>query len=108
MIIDFDKLYETVIPHFKGGEKEAVTRVFDNGQIRVLTLKLASGASIGMHTHETNAETMYVISGRGRVVYDGKEWALARGNCHFCGRGHSHSIINDGDEDLVLFAQIQN
>ncbi|MDO5844177.1 MAG: cupin domain-containing protein [Methanocorpusculum sp.] len=106
MIINFDKIDETVTPNFKGGEKEAATRVFDNGKIRVLTLKLVPGASIGMHTHETNSETMYVIEGKGKVVYDGKIWELAKGNCHYCGLGHSHSIINDGDSDLILFAQI--
>lgn len=108
MIINFDKLDETVTPNFKGGEKEAVTRVFDNGKIKVLTLKLCPGASIGNHTHDTNSETMYVVEGKGKVIYDGKTWEIAKGNCHFCGKGHSHTIINDGESDLIFFAELHS
>lgn len=106
MIINFDKLDETVQVNFKGGEKDVRMHVFDNKDLRVLTLRLESGASIGSHTHEADSETMYVVKGRGKVIYDGKEWEIREGNCHFCKKGHTHAVINDGEEELVIFAQI--
>ena len=35
MLIDFSTMEETVIPHFKGGEKETAARMFtdENGKI---------------------------------------------------------------------------
>ena len=26
--------------------------------------------------------------------------------CHYCPKGHSHGLFNDGDEDLVFFAVV--
>jgi mannose-6-phosphate isomerase-like protein (cupin superfamily) len=28
------------------------------------------------------------------------------GQCHFCPKGHSHSLINEGPEDLVFYATV--
>ena len=28
------------------------------------------------------------------------------GVCHYCPKGHTHSMINDSDEDLVFFAVV--
>jgi len=36
------------------------------------------------------------------VIFDGKQMTLDEGNIHYCPKGHSHSIINDSKEDLVL------
>ena len=36
---------------------------------------------------------------------DGREEAVA-GNCHYCPKNHSHSMINNGTEDLVFFAVV--
>lgn len=106
MIINFENIEETVTKNFKGGDGEAITRVFDDGEMRVLMLKLASGSSIGKHTHETNSEMMFVVSGKGKVIYDSQTMEISAGNAHYCGKGHSHEVINDGDSDLVIFAQI--
>lgn len=36
------------------------------------------------------------------VVCDGIEELLTAGKCHVCKKGSEHSIVNTGDEDLVL------
>lgn len=108
MRIDFDKMEETVIPNFLGGEKalRARTRVDELGKIMRGTLE--PGASIGLHTHETSSEIVYILSGTGKALYDDGVDLLAPGDCHYCPKGHSHSLINDGDQPLEFFAVVPN
>lgn len=37
---------------------------------------------------------------------DGKEEILKPGVCHYCPKGGEHSIINTGEDDLVLFTAV--
>ena len=99
MLIDFSAIPETVIPHMRGGEKEVHAHMFTDAMGKVMQGRLPAGASIGMHTHETNCEVLYVL---GDGVYE----LLGPGACHYCPKGHAHSLINDSDGDLVFFAVV--
>ena len=107
MLIDFSQMEETVIPNFLGGEGalRAKMRVDELGKI--LHGVLEPGSTIGLHTHETSSEIIYILAGTGRVLYDGGDEPLSAGSCHYCPKGHAHSLINDspeGGEDLRFFA----
>lgn len=106
MIIDFNNEKATVIPNFKGGEKSISAKMRFDGVNRILHGVLESGATIGLHTHETNSEIIYFLSGRGKVLYDGEYETVEQGMCHYCPKGHSHSLINDSGSDLVFFAVV--
>ena len=106
MIIDFDHLEETVIPHFRGGEKETRSRMYTDENNKIMRGKLEPGASIGLHVHEGNSEIIYILDGRGKVIDDGSAKELSAGMCHYCPMGHEHSLINDSDEDLIFFAVV--
>lgn len=106
MIIDFNNENPTVIPNFKGGEKSIAAKMHFDGTNRILHGVLESGATIGLHTHETNSEIIYFLSGRGKVLYDGEYETVEQGMCHYCPKGHTHSLINDSDFDLVFFAVV--
>ena len=106
MRIAFDEMDETVIPQFRGGQKETRARMFFDGQNRIMRGVLIPGASIGLHTHETSSEIIYILSGTGKVLYDDTEESLAPGDCHDCPKGHRHSLINDSSDDLVFFAVV--
>ena len=71
-----DKAYEKVIERQRLECKE---RCFDFNQTRPLDTKkkdeilrglLAPGCSIGMHTHKSNSEVIYVLSGTGKMLID--------------------------------------
>ena len=64
--------------------------------------RLVPGASIGLHTHETSSEIIYIFQGSGKVLYDGEYEPVRTGTCHYCPKGHAHSLINDGNEDLTF------
>ena len=53
---------------------------------RIIYGKLMPGASIGVHTHETNSEIIYITKGTGRVLMDGEYEKLEAGMCHYCRR----------------------
>lgn len=106
MRIDFNTMETTVIPHFRGGEKEVSSEMFVDAYNKIMRGRLISGASIGLHTHETSSEIIYILSGTGKAFCDGAYEDLSAGKCHYCPKGHTHSLINDGNGDLVFFAVV--
>ena len=59
-----------------------------------------------MHKHETSDEINYIISGTGTAVCDGAAGALLPGICHIWPKGAEHSIMNTGNEDLVMLTVV--
>lgn len=106
MKIDFSNIPETVIPHMRGGEKEVRAHMFTDELGKIMKGRLIPGSSIGLHTHETSSEIIYILSGTGKILYDDGCEALDPGSCHYCPKGHAHSLINDSDGDLEFFAVI--
>ena len=113
MIIDFNKMDVTVLPNFKGGEKEFAANMFFDGTNRVFKGKLVPGASIGMHTHDDSCEVIFVLEGNGTIVEKNPEAAeetispVKAGDCLYCPKGCSHSLRNTAEEgDLVFYAVV--
>lgn len=106
MILDFKNAEPTNFPNFKGGEKYLSAKMNFDGKNRILHGTLIPGATIGLHTHETNSEIIYILSGQGKVLYDGEEFEISEGMVHYCPKGHSHSLINNSKDDLVFFAVV--
>lgn len=106
MIIDMKNMEETVLPSFKGGEKEYRAKMFFDGTNRIMEGRLIPGASIGLHTHEDGSEVIFITKGSGKVLYDGDEIPVAEGICHYCAKGHSHSLINNSENDLCFYAVV--
>ncbi len=104
MKVEFD--VEKAFPAFKGGEKQYDARMFFDGTNRIMQGRLVPGASIGLHTHADGCEVMFVTEGRGYVMYDGQRIDLQAGDCHYCPKGHTHTLINDGGCDLKILAVV--
>ena len=110
MVMNFDNIPLQRIPHFKGGEGEVLARMHTDEMGKIVHLTLPAGASIGLHTHDTSAEVVYVIAGRGIVLEDeppnGDPSVVEAGTVTYCPKGHSHSLINNSDADLVVLGVI--
>lgn len=106
MKLDYSKIEEQSLPNFKGGEKSMEAKMFFDGKCRILKARLQPGASIGMHKHETNLEVIYVLKGNGTFIYDGESCPIEAGNAHYCAQGHTHSLINTGNEDLEFIGVV--
>ena len=106
MKINFDEVENIVYPNFKDGEGEWHMKAVTDGQHKCLLGMLPPGSSIGLHTHETNSEMIYVLEGEGCMILDGQEEILRADMCHYCPKGHSHTFINKSDKDLIFFAVV--
>ena len=108
MVIDFKNMEENAVEGFKGGVGITHLRKFENDLGKIIMGRLEPGATIGLHTHETNSEAIYIISGTADFIYDSDDIAetVTAGGCHYCPKGHSHSMVNNSDEDIVFFAVV--
>ena len=86
MLIDFSKIEEVRVPNFKGGEKELLKKAYADGRNCIMLDRLMPGASIGRHTHETNSEIMYIVSGTATFTVG--------------------DTVETGEEPLVFFAVV--
>lgn len=112
MIIRFDEMEASVLPAFKGGEKELVAKMFFDGTNRIFRGTLVPGASIGMHTHEGSCEVIFILRGNGTLLEQASSEAspesrsVAAGDCLYCPEGHAHSLMNTSEEDLEFHAVV--
>ena len=106
MKIVFNELKETPIPEFNGGMGTTILRMFDDKKVKILFGRLEPNASVGLHSHMTSCEVIFVLSGEGMVLCDGEMEPVGPGDCHYCPKGHSHSLINKGIEELIFWAVV--
>ena len=111
MILKFDQIELSHLPEFKGGEKELAANMFFDGTNRIFKGCLVPGASIGVHTHDDSCEVIFIISGDGKIYEsapDGTEKTqeVHTGDCLYCPKGGSHSLVNDSGSDLVFCAVV--
>lgn len=106
MKIDFSAMERATLPGFLGGQGELRAKMVSDEQNRILHGILPPGSSIGYHSHDTSSEIIYILSGTGKVQVDTGEEPLRAGDCHYCPKGHAHSLINDSHGELEFFAVV--
>ena len=106
MLINLKEMEEKELKAFYGGEGALCAKLYTDGQNKMLRGRLASGSTIGLHTHETSMEVIFILSGQGKSICDGKEEILTAGDCHYCPKGSEHCLINTGAEDLLFYAVV--
>lgn len=106
MKIEFGKLPLQHLEHFKGGEGVFMPRMYTDELGKIMRGCLTPGSTIGLHTHDTSSEIIFFLEGNGHMVYDGVTETVQAGDCHYCPKGHTHTMINDSDADLVFYAVV--
>ena len=114
MIIKLDEIALSHMAEFKGGKKEFAANMFFDGANRIFKGYLVPGASIGVHTHEDSCEVIFILSGNGSLYekepedVDGTYKDVQAGDCLYCPKGHTHSLMNPeaAEEDLVFYAVV--
>lgn len=69
-------------------------------------MTLPPNASIGLHEHVNEDEVYIIIGGSGILTEGSTETGVTAGDAILTGNGASHSIRNNGNEDLVIIAVI--
>ena len=47
-----------------------------------------------------------ILAGKADFIYDDGTETVEAGGCHYCPKGHGHSMINNGTDDIVFFAVV--
>lgn len=63
---------------------------------------IPAGVSIGLHTHRTNEEIYYLVSGKGILTFDDRTYEMKAGDISLCGDGHSHAFEAVDDCTLIV------
>jgi len=100
-----DCVFESVRAH--GGERDiSFARVLarNRGAIRFIDLSvLGPGADIGCHTHDADNEELYVVvSGKGLMTLDDREFEVGPGHVILNRPGGTHGLKNIGAEELRI------
>jgi len=107
MVIRENEIEISRLENFKGGEKHLEARMYFDGTNRILTrAKLIPGASIGLHTHDDSCEVIFILEGCGSILEEGTKKTVQAGDCLYCPKGGTHSLINDSEDDLVFCAVV--
>ncbi len=107
MIIRKNEIEMNRLENFKGGEKYLEAGMYFDGTNRILThAVLVPGASIGMHTHDDSCEVIFILEGCGSIIEENEKKAVQAGDCLYCPKGGTHSLVNDSDADLVFCAVV--
>lgn len=106
MVLDFERMNETVLHEFKGGTGDVLAKMHTDGLGKIMLGRLAPGCAIGFHQHETSSEIIYILQGKADFLYDEGTEEVSAGQCHYCPKGHWHSLRNFTGKELVYFAVI--
>ena|SRR5690625_495834 len=94
------------------GEGEVtISRLLDKGIAEGLDLfavvTVPKGASIGYHTHQSDSEGYYILSGDAEFTdADGSVKTVGAGELCLITKGQSHGIRNSGDTELKFLAVV--
>ena len=102
MQINFNDIQEMTMPGMNNGTGTMSARMYNDDSYRIIPTAIHPGGSIGSHKQESGDDMNYIISGMGKAICDGIEEELRPGVLHICPKGSKHSIINVGEEDLVM------
>lgn len=108
MLIDFNNIKEMTVSGMNNGTGEMSARMHIDEERKKIPCAIHAGDSIGLHKHNASDDINYIISGNGKAYCDGKEEMLSKNTCHICKKGSEHSIVNIGDEDLVMLTIVIN
>ena len=102
MQIDFNDMDSMAFPGMNNGTGTMSARMYNDDSYRIIPTAIHPGGSIGNHKQESGDDMNYIISGTGKAFCDGVEEDLRPGVMHICPKGSEHSIVNTGEEDLIM------
>lgn len=106
MTIDFNALDAMTIPGMNNGTGEMTVKMYNDERYRIVPTIIHPGGSTGLHTQASGDDLNYILSGSGKAICDGVEECLMPGVMHICPKGAAHTIINTGDDNLVMLTVV--
>lgn len=104
MKLDFERIPEMKILEYKDGKGITVARTYVDNAVKMVKGYLEPGSSIGMHSNEFDNETLFILSGQGVCIHNGRKEKIVAGACRQFVKGDRHSLINTGRERLFFYS----
>ncbi len=76
--------------------------VYTGAKSQLVLMNIPVGGEIGEETHAHVEQTLFIQSGLGKSMLDGKETELGAGSVVVVTPGTKHNILNTGTEPLVI------
>ena len=102
MRIDFNEINEITMPCMNNGSGTMTVKMYNDEKYRIVPTIIHSEGSIGTHVQNSGDDLNYILSGTGKAICNGLEEELKPGVMHICPKGSEHSIINTGNDDLIM------
>jgi quercetin dioxygenase-like cupin family protein len=67
--------------------------------------EIGAGGKTPLHTHEWEHE-VYILSGEGKLIFEGEENEFSAGYFTFVPEGREHSFVNTGSEPLRFLCMV--
>jgi len=78
-------------------------QVLVNGKhTQIVIMSIPPGGEIGEEVHPANDQILFLVSGEGKVLLNGKEGVFRSGDIVLVKAGTRHNFINTGDTDLKI------
>ena len=78
-------------------------RVLATGKhVQVVIMSIEIGGEIGEEIHADNDQVLYLVSGQGRVILDGKDKPFKEGDLVLVPAGTKHNFITTGSEPMKI------
>ncbi len=74
-----------------------------SSQVSLHSTRLEPGGESKPHTHQTQVNAFYIVSGTGLATSQGETQRWRAGDFAWFPPGVEHGVKNDGDEPLVMF-----
>lgn len=105
-MIKFNEAEHVEIEKFNNGEGVFIADRYIDNNIKIMRVTLKKGSSIGLHSHNTNLEVIYVLEGKAVSTVEGVSEVVSKGEAIYMPNKGSHTIKNEFDSDLVMFCVI--
>lgn len=112
MILRAEELNREVVEKRFGGVGELeIVKLNDEKQLQgkgrlFAHNTLRPGASLGLHTHNGDVETYYILKGEGIINDNGNRQPVKAGDVIFTDNGEQHSLENTGPGNLEFIALV--
>ncbi len=90
-------------PRFAGVKIAVLIKQADSDAISVSQVEIAPGIEIPKHTHDSQIDSIYLVSGQGEAFIDGKWTIINSGDYIFVQPDTEHGVRNTGDQPMRLF-----
>jgi quercetin dioxygenase-like cupin family protein len=84
------------------GDKSQMHKLAEDDSVSLCLVRMAPGAELAPHFHETHVETEYVIRGSRQLLVNDKWVDIKPGSFHFNRKNKPHGVKSTGDEPVVV------